>query len=335
MGGFFLTNNTSEALEKTVIEIFSKKEMKKYTILNFEGYKLIYFHKINVSTTSHIFKKNSDYVIGVGTFFFNDKFGSAALEDIYESYLKEQDYKIFNKVMGHFNLILYLNGKVTIITDKTGSYHSFYSVIDENIYCSTSFYSIIEILDQITINKQELIEFMMFEAFFLKTPVKEIDFLKFGCFHMLDNKHMIETKEYFKERTIKKQVTMDTIIEEIKKYFDIFTKIDLSLSVELSAGYDTRLVCAIFKNMDLKHVLNTNENTVDPSDSAIPLEIAKEENREIVFFKRKMADSDLNEAIFNSFEKNELIRENFGGYYSSVIFDEKTKEFDFRVGGYG
>ncbi len=335
MGGFFLTNNTSEVLEKTVIEIFSKKEMKKYTILNFEGYKLLYFHKINVSTTSHIFKRDSDYVIGVGTFFFNNKFGYAALEDIYESYLKEQDYQLFNEVMGHFNLILYLNGKVTIITDKTGSYHSFYSVIDENIYCSTSFYSIIEILDQITINKQELIEFMMFEAFFLKTPVKEIDFLKFGRIHMLDNKHMIETKEYFKERTIKKQVTIDTIIEEIKKYFDIFTDMDMSLSVELSAGYDTRLVCAIFKNMNLKHVLNTNENTADPLDSAIPLKIAKEENREIIFFKRKMVDSNFDEAIFSSFEKNELIRENFGGYYSSIIFDEKTKKFDLIVGGYG
>ncbi len=335
MGGFFLTNNTNKVLEKEIIEIFSKKEMKNYTIINLEGYKLFHFQKINIPTANHIFKKNNDYLIGVGTFFFNNKFGYEALEEIYESYLKEQDIQLFNKVMGHFNLILYLNGKVTIITDKTGSYHSFYSVNNENIYCSTSFYSIIEILDQITINKQELVEFMMFESFIFKTPVKEIDFLKFGSIHLLDNKNMIQTKEYFKERILKKQITIDTIYEEIKKYFVIFKDMDISLSAELSAGYDTRLVCAIFKNMKLKHILNTNVNTIDPLDSAIPIEIAKEESREIVHFQREPDDSDFNKLIFSSFEKNELIRDNFVGYYSSVLFDKKTKKFDLVVGGYG
>ncbi|MCG3225832.1 MAG: hypothetical protein H7645_02855 [Candidatus Heimdallarchaeota archaeon] len=335
MGGFFLTNNKSEILEKEIIKNFNKKEMKKHTILNLEDYRLFYFHKINISTENHIFKKNGDFLIGIGTFFFNNKFGYAALEEIYENYLKDQDFLLFNKVMGHFNLILSINGKVAIVTDKTGSYHSFYSISDKHIYCSTSFYSIIEILEQITINKQELIEFMMFEAFIFKTPVKEIEFLKFGCVHLLDNRNKMTKKEYFKERTLKKQVTIDTIYEEIKKYFAIFTNLDISLSVDLSAGYDTRLVGAIFKNMNLKHILNTNENTTDPLDSAIPIEIAKEENREIIYFQRKKDDYNLDELIFNSFEKNELIRDNFGGCFSSVIFDEKTKKFNMIVGGYG
>ena len=189
MGGFFLTDNDSDNLEEKIKQIFLNKDMEKYDLFNFEKFKVFYFHKIGHSEFKHVFKNKDDYIIGVGVFFYKNKFGIQAQEEIYSDLKNNQDFSIFNQVLGHFNFILYINGELRVITDKTGTYHSYYCFNDGYHYASTSFYSIIEFLEKITISKQELIEFMMIETFIgPKTAVKEIEYLRFGHVHHLTSK---------------------------------------------------------------------------------------------------------------------------------------------------
>ncbi len=336
MGGFFLTDNESSNLEEKIKHIFLAKDMEKYDLFNFGKFKVFYFHKIGHSEFNHVFKKGQDYIIGVGVFFYNNQFGIKALEEIYVNLKSKQDFSIFNQVLGHFNFIFYINGELRVITDKTGTYHSYYSFSDGYHYASTSFYSIIEFLEKITISKQELIEFMMIEAFIgPKTAVKEINFLEFGQIHQLVSKSEKKSLQYFIEKRIDKPTDLKLITEKINNYFEIFKDLDYSVSCDLSAGYDTRLICAIFKKLNLKHILNTNQNVEDPIDSAIPLEIAKNEGLEIVSFTREEEKYDQDKLLNESFDKNELMRDNFTARYSAKYFEDKSQRFDMIVGGYG
>ncbi len=336
MGGFFLTDNDSDNLEEKIKQIFLVKDMEKYDLFNFEKFKVFYFHKIGHSEFKHVFKNGDDYIIGVGVFFYKNKFGIQAQEEIYRHLKDTQDFSIFNQVLGHFNFILYINEELRVITDKTGTYHSYYCFNNGYHYVSTSFYSIIEFLEKITISKQELIEFMMIEAFIgPKTAVKEIDYLSFGQVHHLTSKDKKKSKKYFVEKSIEKSTNMEMITEIIKQYFEVFRNLNASITCDLSAGYDTRLICAIFKNMKLKHTLNTNENVEDPIDSEIPKTIAKTEGVEIVSFTREEEEYDQDELLNESFNKNELMRDNFKARYSAKYFEDKTEKFDMVVGGYG
>ena len=336
MGGFFLTNNESDNLEEKVKQIFLAKGMEKYDLFNFDKFKVFYFHKIGHSEFKHVFKSGDDYLVGVGVFFYKNKFGIQAQEEIYSDLKNNLDYSIFNQVLGHFNFILYINGELSVIADKTGTYHSYYCVNDGYQYVSTSFYSIIEFLEKITISKQELIEFMMFEAFIgPKTAVKEIEYLGFGQVHLLTSKDKKRSKQYYVEKNIDKPTNIEMTTKIIKQYFEVFRDLNISVTCDLSAGYDTRLVCAIFKNMKLKHTLNTNENVDDPKDSEVPRTIAKEEGVEIFSFTREEEKYAQDELLNESFNKNELMRDNFRARYTAKYFEDKTEKFDMIVGGYG
>ena len=134
LGGYFLTNNTDKAALQNALAIFQKKDMEKHIILQLGHFQCIYFNKINLPEANHIFKKNKDYVIGVGTFFFKNKLGNGALEEIYNQFSLNKDESIFNKVKGHFNLIIYIDGQFYVVSDKTGTYHSYKSEKNSSYY---------------------------------------------------------------------------------------------------------------------------------------------------------------------------------------------------------
>ena len=181
MGGYFITNSKNGKYEKKIINYFSQQDMIKYTKINLTPFILFYFHKINVENINHIYKNESDYIVGIGVFFYKNKFGYEALHRIYDDIQKDGLTNIFNDIRGHYNFIIYFENELYIVTDKTGTYHSYFCTKGGVFFGSSSFYSILEILDNLTINKQELMEFMMFEAYIGEnTPIKEVEYMKFG-----------------------------------------------------------------------------------------------------------------------------------------------------------
>jgi len=336
MGGYFITNSNNIIWEEKIVNFFSQQDMIKYTKIFLKPFTLYYFHKINIANINHIYKNESDYIVGVGVFFYKDKFGYEALQRIYDNIQKNGLTNIFNDIQGHFNLIIYYKNELYIVTDKTGTYHSYYSLNDGTFFGSSSFYSILEILNNITVNKQELMEFIMFEAYIGEnTPIKEVQFLKFGNIHHFNENNEYKLIPYFKEKLIDTHITINDIYDSIKKYFKIFNKLDNTITLDLSAGYDTRLVYAIFRNMNLNYILNTNENSSDSSDKKIPIEIAKKEKEKIMVYNKIPALNNSLELIKNSLIRNELIRDGFGGRYNYVFLSEKTKYFNVVIGGYG
>ena len=121
MGSFFLTNSKETKIREKALTFFKNKGMDEYKVIRLGKYDLFYFEKIYLrNKINHIFKKDDDYIIGIGTFFYKEKYGHQALEKIYYDFI-ENGNDIFNDVLGHFNFILYINNNLNIVTDKTGT----------------------------------------------------------------------------------------------------------------------------------------------------------------------------------------------------------------------
>lgn len=330
MGGFFITNNQSLTTE-TIINLFLNKGFKKYSVLKVNHLTIYYFNKIFLKT-NHIFKNGNDFLIGIGTFFYKNSHGYDALEKIYND-LSLFGINICNEIDGHYNLIIYQQNKLKVISDKTGTYHSYYSQNEKYFYLSSSFLAVIKPLSKLSINMQEILEFIHSEAFYGgKTIFKEVDYIPFGTEIELGEQLIINN--YFK---LKNNCNYDIefIYNNIKNRLSFLKNIHLPLSCEMSAGYDTRLVYSILKGLEIPLNLNTNYNTEDKKDSEIAKYIAQKENDKIYFIEKKIIPEKYSILINNSLKNLELSRDILRSAYTTVFFEEKTKCGQLIIGGYG
>ena len=272
MGAFFITNSTNNEKVERVLSIHKKKALTKYHTLTPSGFKIIYFEKKHVDTSKHIYQQEDDFIIGIGTFSYNKLWAGDALAKIYEDY-HIKGYSIFNLVRGHFNFVMYVKGKLILITDKTGTYHSFNCKENGAFFISNSLISAASCLSDITINNQGAFEFISCETTINETMINEVNYNKFGSvINLSDN---FATMDYFREIEQKEVASISEIANDIREYFEIFKNTTLSTSSDLSAGFDSRLSCAALESVNAKFTYNSNANSEDTSDLQIAIEIAK------------------------------------------------------------
>lgn len=342
MGGYFLTNSKKNTDKKKILESFNAKGMKDFNEIKLGDYTCFYFNKIYLKDKiNHIYKKNEDYVIGVGTFFYKGKYGYEALRLIYNDYNIKIDNKynsfrdeIFNKILGHFNLIIYIDGILKIVTDKTGTYHSFKLENNDKKYFSTSILALTKLTKKLSLSKQESLEFINREATLCgDTIFKEISYIDFGNVLNLKKDKLIY-KNYFKEFEVD-NVSIDYIYENIINQISFLKDIDLNISVELSAGYDSRTVAAIFKKLRIPHEFNTNHNSTDGLDHKIAVRIARNEGKKISIIQKRMKEFKYKNLVNKNFNILETSRDIFRSAYSPVFLKEKSSLAHLIVGGYG
>lgn len=332
MGSFFLTNNGNKEKIDKIVELYKKKKMYDYSRLIFDDLVLLYFSKINLQY-QQIFKHKKNYVIGIGTFFYKRKYGLDALKEIYNDYLSGEN--VFGKIKGHFNFILFIDGKLYVITDKTGLFHSYVAYEKNDIYISNSFLAIAEVLDNLTVSSQALMEFAITEAVYGgKTFFKEINHLESGIIFQVNKEFK---KEKYFSPSYKENYSIEEVFNDIENYFEIFKKndADLKITADLSAGYDTRLVNAILKHKNIKYTPNVNTNETDPSDIRIAREIAKSESKKLAEYQTQIEKYDYKSLIKEAFFSLEASRDLFRAAYSPIFFDQKSKDFQLIIGGYG
>jgi len=337
LGGFVLTNDFGEKTLKKIFTVFEKKRMNKHSIFELGKYRMIYFHKINLPEAGHIFADGDNRIIGIGTFAYGGQFGYSALESLYNDIISSQEIKsILNKVKGHFNLILHLNGELSIISDRTGSFHSFIGRDENHVYVSNFLFAVADNLSQLTIRKQEMMEFLMSGSMYgPKTLFDEVDYLEFGKVHLFLDKGEVTSTQYHVERVVEDGYSLDDHYHTIVKYLSFMRNVDFSISSELSAGFDSRQVCAILKHLGIEYTPNTNSNSWDTTDLLIAEEIAQGEGVNLSIYRKDLTRVNYEELLANSLSRTELCRDAFQAAYSYVFFDDKTKDFNMILGGFG
>ena len=337
MGGYVLTNDLSDETRNRILTVFERKGMRDFRVLNLGSFRLFHFRKINGSTVDHVYKAGNNRLVGVGTFVYNDKLGHNALESLYDDVSKEHsDQSVFNNIKGHFNIILFLDGEVSVVADRVGAYHSFLGREDQNVYISDSFFAVMENLTDVRLREQELLEFALSDAIYgPNTLIEEIDYLGFGNVHSFEEAGEVSSTIYHEEKEVEPGYGLEDHYQTIARYFPPFNDFKLRVTCDLSAGYDSRLVCAIMNHIGADYTLSTNTNTWDPQDAEIAKAIAAAEGRKIVIYTKDFTKVPYEELLRESLDRTELYRDAFEAAYSHIFFEEKSRDFDMIIGGYG
>lgn len=336
MGGYILTNDISDESQSSFLELFREKGLENYHVIDFNPYRLYYFEKRNIAGPAPIYRSESSVLVGVGTFIYNGAIGRKALSNISRDLASQNSESVFNEIKGHFNLVIYSNGDLVVVSDRIGSYHSFYGMNDEHLYISSSLLAIAKRMNSITPRKQEIMEFIITEAFYgPRTVFEEISFLAFGHIHHIKESGEINSKKYHVAKDCSGAYDLEHHFSSICDYIAPLKSLDLSITSDLTAGYDSRLICSILKHLNIPHNFNTNTNSWDSRDLRNAVFIAREERRKISVYVKDMTNIDYERLVRESLVKTELYRDAVRAAYAPIFFDRKSQDYALSIGGYG
>jgi hypothetical protein len=337
VGGFVLTNDMAHGTREKILTVFEKKGMTKFTLIELDTYHLFYFNKVNLPDTNHIYTAGNDRIIGIGTFAYGGKIGYSALESLYNDIIAAQDIEsILNNIKGHFNVILFLNNELIVVADRVGAFHAFIGQDGNRIYVSNSFYAVADKMSRLSVRKQEMMEFLITESIYgPNTLFDEIKYLEFGKYHRFTSDGEVNSTQYHEEHVVGEEYNLEEHYGAIVQHVSFLKETDLSISPDLTAGYDSRQVCAILKHLGINHTMNTNYNSWDTTDLDVAEAIAEAEGVQLAIYQKDMTRIPYEELLNNSLYRTELYRDIFQAAYSYVFFDEKTRDFNMILGGYG
>jgi len=341
MGAFYLSNELNEMTLPGVLKIFQKKNLNKFHELKAKSFTLLYFEKAMIKTDYHVYQKGEDWIVGLGCFFYKNEFIEKALPLLLEDLVEENEI-CANEIFGHFNLILFKQGKLKIITDKTGTYHSYQTNISKTnkMIFSNSLIAIKESLESVTPSKQECLEFIASDSSYGgKTICKEIDFITFGSTLeiSLNSKNKLTYRKYFKEKILKSTDHIKFIIENNTKLINQLKKVPIPITADLSGGLDTRLVCAHLNSIQIPYKINTTTNQFYAEEAKLVLSMAKKLKLELdvidtdVGFNHKNFDTYFEENYWG----NELCRDLFYAISTTNFYKQTSHIGSFFLGGYG
>jgi len=350
MGGFVLTSNSQQESD---IVTGSKKVFKKHKIINFgdSGFKAIVFEKNLVDNTKNYIKDGDDIIIGVGTFNYRSKFGVNALTLILNDL--NNGVSCFDKILGHFNIITYVKNELKVVTDCSGFLQLFQVEIGSDLMLSTSFSLLCSIAPNLTLSKQEVLEYLQTSTTFNnKTIFKEITVSKSASILSLFPGR--NTKTYFTPKY--EDITYEELLVKVKSYFKQWS--GGKIIADLSGGFDTRTLAASLMSSNCNFEFVTNNRSLDISKDIlvskkiakqfnIPLHIAELENNylndtisnvECVYAYELSRGMDISKRvvneIYNKANINDLI---FGGWGAEMLRNTHGQQNNVRklISGFG
>ncbi len=280
---------------------------------------------------------NDGSIFILGTLFTSEGFHGQAL-DCYRdlsaliSALKDEKQSFF----GHYLVIAVYNkeDKIEIIPDKIGMINTYYS-LDKNhdLYVSNDVLLISRQSKNYRICRQSLYEFLLTESNVgNKTIYSNIFRLAPGNELLLEQKQIVEKKIYdYKIEHLSKAEYM----KRIEQYFSCFNNYKKKIAVDVSAGYDTRLILTIankyIKNIEGFSSFNEHDNGVDFEISQI---IAQRMNIKLHFSKCTPTD-ELQKNFERVLHGTSLLRDANRSVNMPDRLKEKYEIFDLALGGYG
>ena len=132
MGGFLLNiTNESHIKEYSAnynvlkgMNVFYQKGLKLNKKIQHQDFEIHSFFKLFHEPENTFIFPNEDFIIVVGTFFYNGKTGKNAVFKLYDDFKNNND--IFDKINGQYGIIAYINNKLQVFNDNLGLYQIYY-----------------------------------------------------------------------------------------------------------------------------------------------------------------------------------------------------------------
>ena len=332
MGGFFLSNCESD--RGFVINAFKEKQMNKYIEIKLGEYFLYYYSKINVNTLrDHVYEENGSVLVAIGTFFYNGYRGQPALIELLKA-MKKLGPIVFNDVIGHYNFIYYNSTDLYLITDKTGTFHS-YVCNDQDVFrYSSSILPLLCFSDELQLNKQTVLEFALTDSIYSElSPYNDVMVTAFGSIIDL---HKHETTKYFRELHFSQKIDIEYIYSHImRKLKFLSNNTGLKTICELSGGFDSRLIFVILQALKTEFECSTNRNIVDSFDSSIAIQLAEKAHKKIHLLNLEEEERDYSGYIRDSLLTNEISRDSYKSIKMRKVYNLRSCQGELVLGGYG
>ena len=280
MGGFFLhIDRLNEGIEsKNFIRanrlsetIFRKRGLELGKTIVRDGFTLQLFKKVYAAQVHLMEFENNDFICYTGTLIYNRKTGNEALGEFYSDFISGTDYD--QKLTGEYCMIIFTNNKLYLIKEYLDCYPAYTE--SKRRYYSSSFLNVFYQLENFSISRNELYEFVLLGLnFSSQTFIKEIVDLENGVEHeLLSGKFRkrnfgtgVDLRNYTRKESL------EIVSNQLKELAGIYKNLyGNSITTALSGGYDSRLIVAMLRSVGI-----TPEIYVYGSNDHMDVKIAKE-----------------------------------------------------------
>lgn len=328
MGGFFITNSAAAAASAT--QVFSTKPVGERQARTISDLNVQHWGKQVATIAPAVHETPEGWLIGCGAFFRGGKFGAACLAELWVELA--QGFNVFAEVGGHFAFIVYRNGKLNVVTDKSGTYLVYVARAADHFFISTSLLAIAACLPQLTLGRQEVLEFVNTETTLgQKTLFEEIEHANAGSVISCTTK--LDQVKYYEPRD--EPVSFSQLTERCRAYFEAFRTPEGSLGCDLSGGKDSRTVAALLTHFQISAQFNTNRNTLDPTDHAVAERVAAFLGQPIVMHENRTTEYDYAKLVADCFSALDVGRNMYRSAFQPIYFSEKSQANSIVLGGYG
>lgn len=329
MSIFLLSNNEEKNLEAA--SYLKKMYGRDCTTYSLGDFQLIVndCHR----SSPHVHKHNDEgEIYGFGTFFNQHGFADDACNEETITQILEQDVNSI-ELYGHYSFVGKKGNDITLLNDPVGMMNVYYAKENGTLYISNNILIIAKLLKNNDLSEAGTFEFVLQESCIGQdTLFKNISRLPIGKSILLKKDHF-STHDIYDYKI--ERLSFIELCERIENYFSLLNKYPDTISCELSAGYDSRIVgaCAAKSLNNLQFITNDN-----PSDGGVDENIAKELanyfNLPHLLIKRSNSETkknDYEELAIATNAGRDLIRSRS----SLDIAEKKYEKCSLILGGYG
>jgi hypothetical protein len=330
MGGLFLYKNDCNLDIDPVLKVFTDKGFSDPILFKTNSYTILNYPKIKNPAQNYL-KNGDNFIICAGTIVYKKHGYSDSLKILYEDIINNA--VAADELLGTFFIIVYLNEKLSYLSDRSGIQNIFYS-IDKKII-STSFLACSYSFQSLTINNNALRELLTSgtligpdtifnEVFRYEVNINNLE----GLSHIkLEKKSFPEPCKSSFESCVNGQ------IDVLENYFNSIKSLADGVGVDsgLTGGHDSRLIMIL----GLKYFSNISFHSHWREGKSIELDAANEVSRVAgvkltsipVMSPRNMST----EQIENNFTESFLYFDGLSRMHSFWTEEYNTREYREKV----
>ena len=259
MGNFILTNCINK-FEKGISDL-SNRGLKESSRIKFNNTYFASFHKRGYVNENFVPIDDNSFICCVGTLIFDGFTGQKALKKLFDKFDGNPEDIQYNSTF-QGTLIIRKNGETVVFCDKYNVYWTYYTVLGDSFFVSSSLSVTIKSLDKKVLNLDRLLEAIMQRGtighkmfydgvkrlFGNETIIIKSEGLKINRFSYDNNQYDFEKAT---ENEIM-NVFSETFLKVIEGLYGAFGN---KIGIHQTGGLDSRLILAAFVKLGYKPTL--------------------------------------------------------------------------------
>jgi hypothetical protein len=242
MGAFVFTNKRID-FPKTEIVLKSRGH-KDIKLESRNNDTLVFAKKILVNTNNFVSYDSGDYILGIGTYIYKNKYGSDALNELYHDFELKIATETF-PIYGHFAMVIRKKGSTYIFTDNEGTLRAFVYQNNGEFIISNSELAIIANINNPQFDKVRLSAFIAAKYCSEVPFIRDVEFLDPRVVYIYKGETLGKVNKTFPvvSRFDNAKEAQEFVLQKFKEQTDKLKAFQGNrFSVELTGGLDSRLI---------------------------------------------------------------------------------------------